>query len=35
MVEDQGRGVIVLLLHIKHSGITKKLQVSNSNDTSI
>lgn len=26
-VGDQGRGVTVLLLHIKHSGITSKLQV--------
>lgn len=26
-VGDQGRGVIVLLLHIKHSGMTNKLQV--------
>jgi hypothetical protein len=26
-VEDRGHGVTVLLLHIKHSGITQKLQV--------
>jgi hypothetical protein len=25
--EARGRGVVVLLLHIMHSGITKKLQV--------
>jgi hypothetical protein len=25
--EDRGRGVVVLLLHIMHSGITKRLQV--------
>jgi hypothetical protein len=27
LAEDRGRSVVVLLLHIMHSGITKRLQV--------